>query len=125
MILFFSPHLRCQSQVTQVRGLWYTLSNSIASSFEKGGHNLGKQMVSLQESSALYGTLYAILPPSGERGIAIIIERDGTYKSLSPEEEASRQRQLEQAVHEKMMGLPKTSAFDWHATAKRVPAITG
>lgn len=86
---------------------------------KRGGHIHWKQMSASQVSSAPDGTPYAMVPNKLSR--AIIIERDGSHKSLSPEEETTRQRQLEQAIQEKMMGLPRTSAFDWHATAKKGP----
>lgn len=55
------------------------------------------------------------LPTYEDISGAIIIGPDGKYKTLSPEEEAARQKGLEQAVREKMLGLPKTTIFEWHA----------
>lgn len=56
--------------------------------------------------------------PYDELEKPIVIDHDGAYKVLLPEEEATRQRQLKLAVYEKMMGLPKSSSFGWHATIK-------
>lgn len=64
-------------------------------------------------------------PPSYEElSDSIIIGPDGQYKTLSPEEDAFRQEQLKQAVLEKMLGLPRTATFDWHAAAqdKKLPS---
>jgi hypothetical protein len=48
----------------------------------------------------------------------IVIDHDGAYKDLLPEEKATCQQQLRLAVHEKMMGLLKSSSIDWHAIIK-------
>ncbi|OQE00443.1 hypothetical protein PENVUL_c051G10106 [Penicillium vulpinum] len=54
-------------------------------------------------------------PPSyNDVSGAVIIDQDGKPQFLSPEEEVERQRQLQQAVREKMLGLPRTTKFEWH-----------
>ncbi|OQE21812.1 hypothetical protein PENSTE_c011G05552 [Penicillium steckii] len=57
-------------------------------------------------------------PPSYEElSDSIVIGPDGQYKTLTPEESALRDQHLKQAVLEKMLGLPRTAKFDWHASA--------
>ncbi|KAJ5933258.1 hypothetical protein N7516_007747 [Penicillium verrucosum] len=46
-------------------------------------------------------------------GSAVIINQDGEPQVLSPEEEVERQHRLQQAVREKMLGLPRTTKFEW------------
>ncbi|CAI7654562.1 unnamed protein product [Penicillium glandicola] len=40
--------------------------------------------------------------------------QDGNPQFLSPEEEVERHHRLQQAVREKMLGLPRTTIFEWH-----------
>ncbi|KAJ5962979.1 hypothetical protein N7501_007920 [Penicillium viridicatum] len=47
-------------------------------------------------------------------GGAVIINQDGKLQFLSPEEEVERQHRLQQAVREKMLGLPRTTKFEWY-----------
>jgi hypothetical protein len=44
----------------------------------------------------------------------VIIDQEGKPKFLTPEEEVERQQRLETAVREKMLGLPRTTTFEWH-----------
>ncbi|KAJ9480787.1 hypothetical protein VN97_g12738 [Penicillium thymicola] len=46
-------------------------------------------------------------------GDAVIINQDGKPQVLSPEEEVERQHRLQQAAREKMLGLPRTTKFEW------------
>ena len=48
----------------------------------------------------------------------IIVGPDGRCKTLSPEGNAFCQQFLKQAVLKKMLGLPRTAGFDWHAAAQ-------
>jgi hypothetical protein len=56
----------------------------------------------------------AIPPSYNDVSGPVIIDQDGKPKFLSPEEEVERQRRLEAAVREKMLGLPRTTTFEWH-----------
>ncbi|KAJ6150609.1 hypothetical protein N7471_001808 [Penicillium samsonianum] len=54
-------------------------------------------------------------PPSyNDVSGAVIINQYGKPQFLSPEEEVERQHRLQQAVREKMLGLPRTTKFEWH-----------
>lgn len=44
---------------------------------------------------------------------AVIIDWDGSPRFLSPQEEQERQTALENAVREKMLGLPRKTEFAW------------
>ncbi|KAJ5831641.1 uncharacterized protein N7525_009894 [Penicillium rubens] len=44
----------------------------------------------------------------------VIINEYGKPQFLSQEEEVERQHRLQQAVREKMLGLPRTTHFEWH-----------
>lgn len=43
----------------------------------------------------------------------MIIDWDGSPRFLSPQEEQERQSSLENAVREKMLGLPRKTEFAW------------
>ncbi|KAJ5375826.1 hypothetical protein N7517_007832 [Penicillium concentricum] len=58
---------------------------------------------------------YCAPPPSyNDVSGAVIIGQDGKPQFLSPEEEVERQHRLQQAVRETMLGLPRTTKFEWH-----------
>jgi len=44
---------------------------------------------------------------------AVIIDWDGSPRFLSPQEEQEREIALENAVREKMLGLPRKTEFAW------------
>ncbi|OJJ86228.1 uncharacterized protein ASPGLDRAFT_45279 [Aspergillus glaucus CBS 516.65] len=44
---------------------------------------------------------------------AVIVDWDGSPRFLSPQEEQERQTALENAVREKMLGLPRKTEFAW------------
>ncbi|KAJ5881433.1 uncharacterized protein N7529_000105 [Penicillium soppii] len=56
----------------------------------------------------------AVPPSYNDVSGPVIIDQDGKPKFLSPEEEVERQRRLETVVREKMLGLPRTTTFEWH-----------
>ncbi|KAJ5200929.1 hypothetical protein N7449_005732 [Penicillium cf. viridicatum] len=58
-------------------------------------------------------------------GGAIIINQDGKPQFLSPEEEVERQHRLQQAVREKMLGLPRTTKFEWYQRASGISGMSG
>ncbi|KAJ5598809.1 hypothetical protein N7537_008893 [Penicillium hordei] len=58
-------------------------------------------------------------------GGAIIINQDGKPQLLSPEEEEERQHRLQQAVREKMLGLPRTTKFEWYQRASGMSGMSG
>lgn len=61
------------------------------------------------------GPLSKASPPSyNDVSGAVIIDKNGKPHFLSPEEEVERQQRLEQTVREKMLGLPRTTTFEWH-----------
>ena len=53
-------------------------------------------------------------PPYNDVSGAVIINQEGKPQFLSPEEEVERHHRLQQAVREKMLGLPRTTKFEWH-----------
>ncbi|KAF9239550.1 hypothetical protein DTO013E5_9333 [Penicillium roqueforti] len=54
-------------------------------------------------------------PPSyNDVSGAVIINQDGKPHFLSPEEEVERRHRLQQAVREKMLGLPRMTKFEWY-----------
>jgi hypothetical protein len=57
---------------------------------------------------------YCAPPPYNDVSGPVIIAQDGKPQFLSPEEEVERQHRLQQAVREKMLGLPRTTKFEWH-----------
>ena len=59
----------------------------------------------------------AVPPSYNDVSGPVIIDQDGKPKFLSPEEEVERQQRLEAAVREKMLGLPRTTTFEWHQGA--------
>lgn len=57
----------------------------------------------------------SVVPPSyNDVSGPVIIDQHGKPKFLTPEEEVERQHRLETAVREKMLGLPRTTTFEWH-----------
>lgn len=55
----------------------------------------------------------------------VIINQDGKPQFLSPEEEVERQHRLQQAVREKMLGLPRTTKFEWYQRKSGIPGTLG
>lgn len=53
---------------------------------------------------------------------AVIIDWDGSPRFLSPQEEQERQSALENAVREKMLGLPRKTEFAWARPEVTLPA---
>ena len=65
-------------------------------------------------------------PPSyNDVSGAVIINQDGKPQFLSPEEEVERQHRLQQAVREKMLGLPRTTKFEWYHRTSATTGTTG
>lgn len=58
-------------------------------------------------------------------GGPVIINQDGEPQFLSPEEEVERQHRLQQAVHEKMLGLPRTTKFEWYQRKSGISGMLG
>ena len=75
-----------------------------------------------------YDMLYAIpfpdtssksaapVPPSyNDVSGPVVIDKDGKPQFLTPEQEVEREQRLQTAVREKMLGLPRTTTFEWHS----------
>jgi hypothetical protein len=71
-------------------------------------------------------TLSSPIPPSyNDVSGAVVIGADGKPHFLSAEEEVERRLRLEQAVREKMLGLPRTTHFAWSGpSTEQLPAYT-
>ncbi|KAJ5780116.1 hypothetical protein N7457_005276 [Penicillium paradoxum] len=67
-----------------------------------------------ESTEPLLALASGVLPSYNDVSDAVIIDQDGKPQFLSPEEEAERRQRLEQAVREKMLGLPRTTKFEWH-----------
>ncbi|KGO73947.1 hypothetical protein PITC_017030 [Penicillium italicum] len=64
-------------------------------------------------------------PPSYDEVIgAVIINQEGKPQFLSPAEEVERQHRLQQAVREKMLGLPRTTKFEWYRGTSGISGAT-
>ncbi|KAJ5205169.1 hypothetical protein N7491_004207 [Penicillium cf. griseofulvum] len=75
--------------------------------------NPSSATMSAKESTSI--SPYCAPPPSyNDVSGPVIIAQDGSPQYLSPEEEVERQHRLQQAVREKMLGLPRTTKFEWH-----------
>ncbi|KAJ5505152.1 hypothetical protein N7463_008026 [Penicillium fimorum] len=73
------------------------------------------ETMSTKELESTVSTPHCPPPPSyNDVSGAVIIGQDGKPQFLSPEEEVERQHRLQQAVREKMLGLPQTTKFEWH-----------
>ncbi|KXG49522.1 uncharacterized protein PGRI_071030 [Penicillium griseofulvum] len=71
-----------------------------------------KSAKSAKESTSI--SPYCAPPPYNDVSGPVIIGQDGKPQFLSPEEEVERQHRLQQAVREKMLGLPRTTKFEWY-----------
>lgn len=55
------------------------------------------------------------VPPSyNDVSGPVVIDQDGKPQFLTPEQEVEREQRLQTAVREKMLGLPRTTTFEWH-----------
>ncbi|KKK19002.1 hypothetical protein ARAM_001497 [Aspergillus rambellii] len=59
----------------------------------------------------------ASLPGYNDVSGAVIVDWDGHPRFLSPQEERERKIQLEQAVRERMLGLPRRTDFVWEPSS--------
>lgn len=70
----------------------------------------------------------SIAPPPAYNDVCggpVIINQDGEPQFLSPEEEVERQHRLQQAVREKMLGLPRTTKFEWYQRKSGMSGMLG
>ncbi|QQK45133.1 hypothetical protein Pdw03_0031 [Penicillium digitatum] len=82
-------------------------------------------MSATQEHKSTSKLLSSEFPPSyNDVSGAVIINQEGKHQFLSPEEEVERQHRLQQAVREKMLGLPRTTKFEWHQGTLEMSGIT-
>ncbi|KAJ5753363.1 uncharacterized protein N7511_007516 [Penicillium nucicola] len=71
--------------------------------------------------------LTSAIPPSyNDVSGAVIIGADGRPHFMTAEEEVERRLRLQQAVREKMLGLPRTTPFEWSQgpSTEQLPAYT-
>lgn len=71
--------------------------------------------------------LSSAIPPSyNDVSGAVVIGADGKPHFLSAEEEVDRRLRLEQAIREKMLGLPRTTQFEWPqgTSTEQLPAYS-
>ncbi|KAL3453133.1 hypothetical protein BJX65DRAFT_265563 [Aspergillus insuetus] len=60
------------------------------------------------------------LPGYNDVSGAVVVDADGYPRFLSPQEELDRKAELQRAVQERMMGLPRTTDFSWQASESPV-----
>ncbi|CEL04470.1 hypothetical protein ASPCAL05599 [Aspergillus calidoustus] len=60
------------------------------------------------------------LPGYNDVSGAVVVDADGYPCFLSPQEELDRKAELQRAVQERMMGLPRTTNFSWQASGSPV-----
>jgi hypothetical protein len=60
------------------------------------------------------------LPGYNDVSGAVVVDADGYPRFLSPQEELDRKAELQRAVQERMMGLPRTTDFSWQASGSPV-----
>ncbi|KAL4736487.1 hypothetical protein BDV11DRAFT_193715 [Aspergillus similis] len=63
----------------------------------------------------------SLLPSYNDVSGAVVVDAHGYPRFLTPQEEQERKEALAQAVHERMMGLPRRTDFSWEASA--TPAL--
>ncbi|RAH43808.1 uncharacterized protein BO95DRAFT_342145, partial [Aspergillus brunneoviolaceus CBS 621.78] len=59
------------------------------------------------------GVAASLLPGYNDVSGSVIVDWDGYPHFLSPQEEVDRKLQLEAAVQERMLGLPRRTEFAW------------
>ncbi|KAL4995205.1 hypothetical protein BDV10DRAFT_175285 [Aspergillus recurvatus] len=62
----------------------------------------------------------SLLPSYSDVSGAVVLDAHGSPRFLTPQEEQERKDALAQAVHERMMGLPRRTDFSWEASATPV-----
>ncbi|KAL3467383.1 hypothetical protein BJX64DRAFT_168462 [Aspergillus heterothallicus] len=63
---------------------------------------------------------HSSLPGYNDVSGAVVVDVDGYPRFLSPQEEIERKATLQRAVQERMMGLPRTTDFNWEASGSPV-----
>ncbi|KAL4799969.1 hypothetical protein BDV19DRAFT_384807 [Aspergillus venezuelensis] len=53
------------------------------------------------------------LPPYNDVSGSVVVDTEGYPRFLTPDEQQERESTLQKAVHERMMGLPRRTAFSW------------
>ncbi|RDW74628.1 uncharacterized protein DSM5745_07290 [Aspergillus mulundensis] len=65
-------------------------------------------------------TSESILPSYNDVSGAVVVDSHGYPRFLTPQEEQERKAVLQQAVRERMMGLPRRTDFSWEASARPI-----
>ncbi|KAL4900644.1 hypothetical protein BDW74DRAFT_182479 [Aspergillus multicolor] len=65
-------------------------------------------------------TSESILPSYNDVSGAVVVDAHGYPRFLTPREEQERKAALQQAVRERMMGLPRRTDFSWEASARPI-----